>query len=715
MREYEAHRKSEDALRKCVDVAYNEKHTEAAIVKILSIVAKFYGADRCYLFELSETTDVYRCTYEWYRHTDYSDSRMMSLGAPVHNKWLDTYGREGEVWIESRERQLREGSELYNVLREHGLESIITVPIREGKTIVGYIGLENIQKAPGGSFLVRSVSVILYSEIKRRRNARLQEKEAEKQKRQLELDKSIIEVLANDYSSAFYVDLDLDSITPIRTDQAMESHFGELFINNIGYSPCFRIYVNSVVHPDDREEIFEAGSTEHIKRELKDSQIGFRRYRCFINGTDEIFEAKYVKIGKPDSEPKHIVIGVANREAETREEQNRQIELKEANKKAEEASKAKSTFLFNMSHDIRTPMNAIIGYTEMAEQNADEPEKLTEYLGKAKIASRQLLGLVNDVLDMARIENGKVTIEEAPNNIIMCANNLFQIMKQGVAAKQIAMFIEYRNIVHSRVFCDELRLNRVLTNIISNSVKYTKPGGEIHFIIEELPGKRTGYARFSFTVTDTGIGMSEEFVSHIYDAFSRERSSTVSGIEGAGLGMAITKELVDLMDGTIDIESELGTGTIVVVRIDFRIADDEKEIIKEDSVELAGGFEFKRVLLAEDNEMNREIARNLLESRGMIVEEAVDGSLAVEKVVGKEADYYDYVLMDIQMPYMDGYKATQAIRGYADGKYKNLPIIAMTANAFEEDKEKALQSGMNAHLAKPINVKELLNTLQRFW
>ncbi len=713
MKEYEAHRKSEEALRKSIEAIYKEKETDAAIEKVLSIVAKFYSADRCYLYEYSEEDNGFRNTYSFNREEAKPMLRDMVYPLAFVENWFDEFGKEGEVWIASVEDEMS-GGLVYDTLLAQNVESLIISPIREGKEVSGFLGIDNPKKSVDDRFLLRSVSVIIYSEITKRRQAKLREKEAEKQKRQLELDKSIIEVLANEYSSAFYVDLDTDTLTPIRTDAAMEAHFGEFFKDRIGYSPAYRIYVNTVVHEDDKEELFEAGSVESIREYLKDNPIAFKRYRCLINGTEEIFEAKYVKVGKENQRPKVVVIGIANRESQTREEQNRQIELIEANKRAEEASKAKSTFLFNMSHDIRTPMNAIIGYTDMAEKNIEDKKKRDEYLGKVKIASRQLLGLVNDVLDMARIENGKIAIEETPNDIQECTQNTFQVLKQQAEGKKLQMTVEYRNIEHARVYCDELRLNRMFTNIISNSVKYTKPGGIINFIVEELPGKRLGYARFKFTITDTGIGMSEDFVGHIFDSFARERSSTISGVEGAGLGMAITKELVDMMGGTIDVKSELGIGTIVCVRIDFRISDVIKEVDEEVDTVYEKGLEFKRVLLVEDNEMNREIARNILESRGIIVEEANDGSVAVEMVLQKETDYYDYVLMDIQMPYMDGYKATGTIRSFADNKYAKLPIIAMTANAFEEDKKRALMAGMDAHLAKPINVKELFRTLQRF-
>lgn len=714
MREYEAHRKSENALKRVIDTIYGEPDLDSMAVKTLSIVGKFYGALRCYFYENTEEDSHFHNIYEWRADDEVSYIKCTrDLAADEMNVFFRNFTGEGEVYIESVRDELDPNIEINATLYKQGVDNILISPIREGRVVKGFLGVDNSVK-DDGSFLLRSASVVLYGEIIRRRKQSLEAFENERRKNQLALDKSIIEVLANDYSSAMYVDLDTDLMTSIRADRAMEARFGELYTEKVGFSTSYRIFVNGVVHADDKEEMFILGSPDFLREALKNEQSIFRRYRSFINGREEIFEIKFVKVGKINSRPKVIVIGIANREKETREEQNRQIELIEANKKAEEANRAKSAFLFNMSHDIRTPMNAIIGYLDMAGQYINERELLDECLGKAKIASRNLLGLVNDVLDMSRIENGKIVIEETPNDIVITANNTFQLFKQAAEEKKLKFLTEYRNIEHNRVFCDALRLNRIFTNIISNAVKYTKPGGEIHFIVEELPGNRLGYARFKFSVTDTGIGMSKDFLSHIFESFAREKTSTASGIEGTGLGMAIARELVEMMGGIIEVKSELGTGTIVTVRIDFRESD---EYLGEDNDNLSvnfQGLEGKKVLLVEDNEMNMEIARNLLESRGLLVDEANDGSIAVEMVLQKAPDYYDYVLMDVQMPYMDGYKATMTIRSFADSRFSKLPIIAMTANAFEEDKKKALMAGMDAHLAKPINVKELFKTLQRF-
>lgn len=713
MREYEAHRKSEDALRRCIDVIYRVDDTEAAVERVLAIVAKYYGAERCYMFEADESINAYRKAFYW-QGADVADcdQPVETVDFSVLEKWFDNKAVEGEIMLDSIDEQVDKASELYMILKSRDINTILATPIRMSRKIKGFLCIDNYVKTDLDSFLLRSVSVILYSEIVRRRQIIDKEKEAEKQKKQIELDRSIIEVLAYEYSSAFVIDFETDAFTPIRLDDSMRAHFGNM--TSLGYTPCYRTFTSVFISESDREEMFEAGSVEYLREALKDKTSAFRRYRCILHGKEEIFESKYVKVGKAGAKPRFVVLGIAIRDSEAREAEKREMQLKDANRRAEEANRAKSTFLFNMSHDIRTPMNAIIGYTEMASQAKDDPKRQEDYFNKVRIANNQLMGLVNDVLDMARIESGKVTIEESPQNIVVSTNNTFQLLKNQALDKELNITSEYRNIEHSRVFCDELRLNRIFMNIIGNSIKYTKPGGQVRFIVEEIPHKKKGHARFKFTVTDTGIGMSKAFQQHLFEAFSREHTTTSIGIEGTGLGMLITKELVDMMGGTIDVESELGTGTLVSIKLEFRIADVEEEAPTEVNALNEADLEYKRVLLVEDNDMNREIARNILESRRIIVEEATDGSVAVEMVLAKAPDYYDYVLMDIQMPYMDGYMATKTIRSFADAKFSKLPIIAMTANAFAEDRDKAIAAGMDAHLAKPINVKELFRVLKKF-
>ena len=381
--------------------------------------------------------------------------------------------------------------------------------------------------------------------------------------------------------------------------------------------------------------------------------------------------------------------------------------LQKSNDAAKAADRAKTAFLFNMSHDIRTPMNAIIGFTDLADLHADNATEVRSYLGKIRQSSNHLLSLINDVLDMSRIESGKVMLEEKGENIENVVDELNGILQADITAKNIS-FSTSKDIKNKFIICDKLRLSRVLLNIVSNAIKYTVEGGNIWTSVKELTSVKSGYGRYEFCIRDNGIGMSEEFLETIFDSFTRAQSSTVSKIQGSGLGMAITKQLVDMMGGLIDIKSEEGVGTEVRVTFDFELTDAAAD---KESEEIAYDFTGKKILLVEDNEMNREIATEILEDVGFIIETAEDGTVAVEKIKNSKPGDYDLILMDVQMPIMNGYEATRQIRAMEDEQLSSITIIAMTANAFEEDKYAAMEAGMNAHLAKPIKVDELFKII----
>ncbi len=392
--------------------------------------------------------------------------------------------------------------------------------------------------------------------------------------------------------------------------------------------------------------------------------------------------------------------------------EKKNAELTHAVDIAEAANRSKRVFLFNMSHDIRTPMNAIIGFTNLSEQNIDDKVKLRDYLGKIMKSSKHLLSLINDILDMSRIENGKVTIETVP----VCITDQMQLVKDVVHSDIERKGLNYVEktiaLEDSYVYADALHVNRVLINILSNAVKFTPEGGTITYTLRERKSEHAGYAYYDFIIEDNGIGMSEDFVGHIFEQFARERTSTVSHTPGTGLGMSITKSLVDLMGGSIKVQSEIGKGSTFTVTLEFKLTTEDmvhgNAIEQEYShVELSG----KRVLLVEDNELNMEIATTLLEAMGLDVEPATDGSEALDKVTANPANYYDLVLMDIQMPMMNGYEATRAIRALQDLDKAQVPIVAMTANAFEEDKLNAYAAGMNGHISKPLDVKVLTKVI----
>lgn len=380
-------------------------------------------------------------------------------------------------------------------------------------------------------------------------------------------------------------------------------------------------------------------------------------------------------------------------------------ELEQAKDEAESANRAKSTFLFNMSHDIRTPMNAIMGFSSMAERYVNDPEKVSDCLTKINVSGEHLLRLINNVLDLARIESGKMELDVQAHDIPASLKNVEYIFQADTQKKNQTLEVKC-DIQDEIAFFDMLKMNQIELNLIGNAIKYTPNGGKILYFVEQVD-RKDGYAVYRCLIKDNGIGMQEEFRKKIFDAFERENNSVVTGIEGAGLGLTIVKRLVEEMGGNIQCKSEPGKGSEFTCTFTFRIgtkADLENEADEDIvHVNVAG----KRVLLVEDNALNREISREILAGKGFIVEEANDGDVAVEKVAASPAGYYDLILMDIQMPKMDGYEATRRIRNLPDKKLAGIPIIAVTANAFAEDRRAAIKAGMDGHISKPINISEL--------
>ena len=529
----------------------------------------------------------------------------------------------------------------------------------------------------------------------------------EKEKNKLN---SIAAGLAEDFQAIYYVNLDTNQYENFSNNEDYRKKIIEKMNQGGDFFSDHLREIEKVVYPDDTQYVRIMLSREHMLLELREKKSYSFNFRLLVEGEPVYYMIKVIRPDNMGSQDMAIV-GVFDDDERIRNEMLQQAQLKEARDRAEAANKAKSTFLFNMSHDIRTPMNAIIGFTNMAMKHLDEPERLTDCLGKVGAASGHLLHLINDVLDMARIESGRMEIDEVRTNIRTGTETLATIIQEEAEKKGISFSYRYVNLLDEEIFGDELHVNQVLMNILSNAVKYTREGGKVEYTIEQLPGSGE-YGSYRFTAVDNGIGMSEEFVRHIFEEFTREASSTLSGVEGTGLGMSIVKRLVDKMGGTIDIQSALGAGTTVTVCFRFRkVRGGEGTAASAEAG--AVSLEGKRVLLVEDNELNREIARDTLEDMGLAVEEAEDGSIAVELVSGHEPDYYDLVLMDIQMPYMDGYKATKTIRELNDGRYRDLIIIAMTANAFEEDRKNAIAAGMNDHLSKPIELDKLAEALNR--
>lgn len=655
--------------------------------------------------------------------------------------------------------------------------------------------------------------------------------------RQLSEQKHMLDFFLKSYDSAYYVDLIEESMQVLHMD-----HIFSEFMNLSGRISDMADFIEKHVHPDDRELIRRFYDKDYVASRIRKEGHFTFQLREIHGGMKRTFRGHVIK----GADEYHVLLAFMDISEELRREKQQQEQLQQALSMAQSANRAKTTFLNNMSHDIRTPMNAIIGYAGLALSHMDRIDQVEDYLGKIDRSSKHLLSLINDVLDMSRIESGKVNIEVKPENLSDIVHYLSDIIQQGAQSKKLDFHVKAIDVRHENVLCDKLRLNQVLLNLLSNSVKYTPQGGSVIMSVWEKPSKKIGFASYEFTVRDTGIGMSDDFLQVIFDPFTRDKSSTVSGIQGTGLGMAITKNLVDLMDGRIRLSSELGKGTEVTVTFDFKVHSDkntttglsklkglkvlvanndslnykaisnmlfgmgmssewsqtgknamtrteqaaksgkpfdafiidrllpdidgieltrrirqtaadnaiviltaydwqdieddalkagvngfvEKPVFQSDLLSTFENFlvknkggaeekadtfniEGKKILLVEDNELNREIATAILEEYGCIITTAEDGDIAVEKMKSAKAGDWDIVLMDIQMPRLNGYDATRQIRAL-DTEISRIPIVAMTANAFDEDRRKAIEAGMNEHFAKPIDVDKLKAMLSKF-
>ena len=386
-------------------------------------------------------------------------------------------------------------------------------------------------------------------------------------------------------------------------------------------------------------------------------------------------------------------------------------EIRKSAEKARKANEAKTRFLFNMSHDIRTPMNAIVGFSGLLEKSIHDEKKSLDYIKKLRVSSDILLTIINQVLEMARIESGKITLSSESVNIREMVDAMNTVFESSLTKKSL----EYQcslNVVHDQILCDKTKMEEIILNVVSNSIKYTNPHGKITVSIDELDSEDEKNANYKVVVEDNGIGMSQDYLPHIFEEFSREHTSTETRVAGTGLGLPIVKSLVDRMGGTIEVESEEGKGTRFIMKFSFPVSleNQVREKEKQNIPDITEKLEGKRILLAEDNELNAEIAETVLEETGIKVKHVEDGIQCIEKLKKMPEKYYDVILMDVQMPNMDGYTATQRIRDLDDSRAE-IPIIAMTANAYDEDRRKAQEAGMDGFLAKPLDVDEMMRLL----
>lgn len=478
---------------------------------------------------------------------------------------------------------------------------------------------------------------------------------------------------------------------------------------------------SDLLHPDDKDRVLKefwatledtSGQRVYdVEYQLMTLNRGYRWYRATGKPTRRDDGTPITYIG--------IFVDITEKKLMDEELKRQHVLLEQALKEAQAANKAKTSFLSNMSHDIRTPMNAIIGFTNLALLDTGNQKVMEEYLTKIKASSEHLLSLINDVLEMSRIESGKIELNEVPVNLPDILHDLATIIIGQVEGKNQELFMDAVNVTDENILCDKLRLNQVLLNLVSNAIKYTGSGGKISVRIIQKASASDGMAPYEIRVKDNGMGMTPEFAERVFEAFERENTSTISGIQGTGLGMAITKRIVEMMNGTISVDTKLNEGTEFIVKLSFKVQQGGKKDyhipqLNDVHAPVTDGFSGKRLLLVEDIEINRQIALTLLEMYGFIVEEAENGEEAVRKIDEVGGDYFDAILMDIQMPVMNGYDAARGIRALPEGKGAKIPIIAMTANAFDEDKQLALAAGMNGHIAKPIDTDKLVEVLSKY-
>ena len=529
-----------------------------------------------------------------------------------------------------------------------------------------------------------------------------------KREKVLELQREIIEGLGKEYFSVLLLELDSGQIFSYREvgeNGKRIADFCRKYENQ--WCELLPAYADEIVTDESRENFLDQLSLDALCSNQDDFSMTYE----FKMG-DRIFyhQTRIAYVYKKDRS-RVAVIGTRNIDDLIKKERMQEAKLKEAYIVAEEANKAKTDFLNNMSHDIRTPMNVILGYNELMKQYLTDPI-LVDYQNKIEQSGKLLLSIINNVLDMARIESGKMVVEERAEQIGLVVEEIENVFESSAQEKNI-VFTTSVDVDHTHVLWDGFKVREILMNLVGNAFKYTPDGGHIAIDVKELDCERSGYVRIQTQVKDTGIGMSEDYLPTLFDSFSREYNTTIGKVSGTGLGMSIVKNLVDMMDGDICVKSKLGEGTCFTLTFEHKIADEdsiewnqELDVLDEKSI-----LEGKRVLLAEDNDLNAEIAMAILEQSGLVLDRVEDGLACVNRLSEVDADLYDLILMDIQMPNMNGYEATRRIRQFENVKKASIPILAMTANAFEEDKKMAIEAGMNGHISKPIDVNVLENQI----
>ena len=528
--------------------------------------------------------------------------------------------------------------------------------------------------------------------------------------------RKLIRALTMPYETVYGVSMDTGLCTCYRMSESMNEFYDDVNIES-DYEDNIRRYVGKDVLDEDKCLFDDICSIRQVKRIFFRKQMHYINYRVLRNGRVRYLQCLLVK---PDNEENEFAVAFKDINEEKKLEIAQQQRLDEAVEEARRANRAKTVFLSNMSHDIRTPMNGIIGMTAIAASHVDDRERVLDSLRKIGMASKHLLNLINEVLEMSKIESGKVELKDEPFNLAELVESLVSMMNPQIEARSHTLELQVEELEHRHVLGDSLRLQQVFTNLMGNSVKYTPDGGVLKLAVSEKSCDRAGCGCYEFVFEDNGMGMSEDYVQRIFEPFSRAEDQRVDKIQGTGLGMAITRSIVQMMDGDIQVESRLGEGTRFTVTVYLKLQEKGAENDGTDGTgwDSSGGdeslagiesldFSGRRALLVEDNDLNREIAMEILETAGLAVEEAVDGKEAVQQVSQHGDGYYDIIFMDVRMPRMNGYDATCAIRAMEMSYCKTVPIVAMTADAFAEDVRAAKNAGMNEHVSKPLNFKHL--------
>lgn len=511
----------------------------------------------------------------------------------------------------------------------------------------------------------------------------------------------VAQALAADYFSIYIVDPDTNRFVEYSANDA----YDELGMEKSGedFFSLSRRNMERLIYPEDKERFMAVFVKERILSILERDGSFTTKYRLMF-GDDPVYVSMKATLLE-DEHGRHLIIGTNNIDAQMKREQEYQKKVADAR------NRAKNDFLANMSHDIRTPMNAIVGYTNIANSHADNPVVIRDCLEKIGSSSHFLLSLINDILDISKIESGKMQLSIGECDLEAIFRRIKDITGLQAKNKGLRISYDHSTVKHFQVLGDELRLEQVLVNIVSNAIKYTPEGKSVDLIAEELPGEEKGKSRYRFIVRDTGIGISEDYLPHIFDSFTREQSTRTNRIQGTGLGLAITARVVEQMGGTIQVKSKQGEGSEFTVELDLESLEIPEQGVEEEAEGRIFDLSGKRVLLVEDNDINAEIAAMLLSQYGLTVERAGNGKIGMEKVRDNAAGYYDAVLMDIQMPVMNGYESTRAIRGLEREDCSTLPIFAMSANAYDDDVRECLDAGMNGHVAKPFDPEKLVELL----